>query len=461
MAQLPSYDVWIQQTAAFGRPRSGFLVKLDEAIKSGDEKAVKIALDRWIFEQKREGKNWRDSVRNRTGAVANVYRAVNSIPQTPTKEERAAMDFITAERAKALMKQFTNTKLVFKSDTLAGAIKGNATRLEKLKTAGATLSTIKGHVDTGREFISAVSGGGSGGPIDQIKAKITEAIKSICPAGVPDMDPDSVMRRIGLPGLADFVKDAAPIIGAIRSGLKAAQAWADVAKSARDRYSAEQAKYVIAKGDPEEALKAIAVMLNREIAANTAAAAQATVSFSMQVAGMAGDMGAATGPAVAALQAVAEIIQAIYEFVRDWKELNRANELIRLGAFNMDLFTASPLLGCYFLAMQDHSSIIAFALDDYGTKDWKADVEQMVKLLIPVLDAARRLVKAAKFELMGVSVDDRTLELKLHSLQNGKGLVDANYSVLTGMDKAMAFPGHVKEVLTERFMNAIGRGKGP
>jgi hypothetical protein len=468
MAEIPTYDVWIKQTAAIGRPRSTFLLALDEAIKSRDEKAIKVALDRWIFDQKGQGKNWRDSVRNKTGAVANLYRAVNTLPRTPTKEDRAAMEFIAAEQAKALIKTFTNTRLVFKSDTLLAAVAGNrarlrditanATRMEKLQTAGKTASTLKGHVQTGSDLIGGVTGGN--GPVAAIKAKIVEAIRDICPSGVPDMDPDSVMKRIGLPGLEDFLKTAVPIIGAIRSGLKMAQAWADVAKSASDRYAASQARYVIAKGDPAAALKAIADLLNRELASNTAAAASATVTFGMQVAGMVGDMGAATGPAVAAVQAIAEIIQSIYEFVRDWKELNRANELLRLGAFNLQLFETCPLLGCYFLATQDHSTIIAFAITDYGTADWMTDVEAMVKLLGPVLDAARRLVKAAKFELMGVEVNDRTMAEKLHSLQQNKGLVDENYAVKTGVDKALAFPAHVKEVLTARFLAAVNRKPG-
>jgi hypothetical protein len=459
MAGIPDYQTWMKQTAAFGRARSPFLKLLDEAVKGGDKDKIKVALDRWRFEQSKEGKDWRTSVRNQSLAVTNLYRAVNTIPRAPSKEERDAMAFLAAEQAKALMKTFANTKLVFKSDTLAGAISGNATRMQKLSQAKQVLSSAKGHVQTGAEFVTAVSGGGVGNPFEMVKAKLTEAINNLCPPGTPGLDPDSVMRHIGLPGLADFMKEAVPILGAIRSGAKVVQAWAEVARTAKEKYKAAQARNVIAKGDPEAALKAIHVILNRELASGTATATSATLSFSMQVAGMVGDMGTVSGPAVAAVQAIAEILQAIYEFVRDWKELNRANELLRLGALNLELFETCPLLGCYFLALQDHSTIIAFAITDYGTANWQFDVEKMVKTLQPVLETARRMVKASKFELMGVVLDSRTMDYKLTSLQQSKGLVEANYSTLTGMDKALAFPGHVKEVLTEKFMKAIGRGQ--
>ena len=89
------------------------------------------------------------------------------------------------------------------------------------------------------------------------------------------------------------------------------------------------------------------------------------------------------------------------------------------------------------------------------------DVERMVKALTPVLESARRMIHASKFELKGIRIDDKTAEVMLISLQDQKGIVEKNYSVKTGVDKAMAFPDHVKEVLTERFMSAIGKGTTP
>jgi hypothetical protein len=456
MAAIPTYDEWMKSTNVLALPRSDSLKALDAAIKAGDRAQIKTAFDRWRFEQSKQGKDWKTSARNKTGAMTSLFRAFQ-IPQIPSKEEREAMEYIRREQQMALMRQFQRTKVVFKQETLGAVVSGNATKFGKLKVAQQGASAIKGLVETGSSLAGA--GGGSSGPIDQIKEKLTQAIIDLCPD--LDISPDTVLRRIGLPGVADFAKQAAPILGSVKSGLKAAQAWAEVAKTGREKYQLSQARYAIAKGDPEAALNGINVILTRELASNSVAATSATVSFSLQTAGLFADMGGATGPAVAAVQTIAELLQSIYEFVRDYKEVQRANKLLELGAFNLELFETCPLLGCYFIAVQDHSTVIAFAVDEFGTANWMFDVERMVKAVTPVLESSRRMIHASKFELRGIRIDDKTAGDMLISLQDQKGIVEKNYSVKTGLEKAVAFPDHVKEVLTERFMSAIGKGKVP
>jgi len=461
LAAIPAYDEWMKSTNVLGSPRSAFLKALDDAIKTRDRGAVKTAFDRWRFEQSKQGKDWKKSARNKTGAMTSLLR-VFQLPQTPTKEEREAMAYIRREQQMALMRQFQRTTVVFKEETLGAVVSGNASRWGKLKVAAQGAGLVKGLVETGSGLAGingGKGGGGAGGPLAQIKDKLTQVIHDLCPG--LDISPDTVLQRIGLPGVADFVKQAAPILGSVKSGLKAVQAWGEVAKTAREKYQLSQARYAIAKGDPEAALNAVGAILTRELASNTASAASATVSFSMQTAGLFADMGGASGPVVAAAQTLAELLQSIYEFVRDYKEVQRANKLLKLGALNLDLFETCPILGCYFIAVQDHSTVIAFAVDEYGTANWMFDVERMVLALTPVLESARRLIQASKFELKGIRIDDKTAEVMLISLQDQKGLVEKNYAVKTGLDKATAFPEHVKEVLTERFMAVIGKGKAP
>lgn len=417
-----------------------------------------MTFDRWRFEQSKEGKKWEKSSRNKTGAMTALFRSFQ-IPELPSKEEREAMEYIRREQQMALMRQFQRTKVDFKEGTLGKIVSGNGTRMEKLKMAASGGGKVEDLISAGSDLSGAIQGGGTGGPIAQIKEKLTKAITDLSPN--LDISPDAVLRHIGLPNVADFVKEAAPVLGSIKSGLEATQKWAEVAKTARKKYQMSQSRFAIAKGDPEAALNSIGTLLNRELASNTVAAASATVSFTLKTGGLFADMGGKTGPAVAAAQLIAELLQSIYEFVRDYKEVQRDNELLELGALNLDIFENCPLLGCYFLAVQDHSTIIAFAVDEYGTADWMFDVERMVKVLTPVLESSRRMIKASKFELKGIRIHDKTAEVMLISLQDQKGLVDKNYSVLTGLDKAAAFPDHVKELLTARFMSAIGKGKAP
>jgi hypothetical protein len=446
----------MKSTQAVGLPRSDALKALDETIASKDESRIKTAFDRWRFEQSKKGKDWKQSARNKNGAMTSLFRAFQ-IPEVPSKEEREAMAYIRREQQMALMRQFQRTRVVFKETSLGGIVSGNATKFTKLKTAAAGLGVAKNVVKVGSDLVGGSQGGS--GPIAQIKDKLTQAIIDLCPG--LDISPDTVLRHIGLPNVADFVTQAAPVIGSIKSGLAMVSAWGDLAKTGREKYALSQARYAIAKGDPEAALNAIEVILNRELASKTASAATATLSFSMQTAGLFADMGGVTGPAVAAAQTIAELLQSIYEFVRDYKEVQQANDLLELGALNLELFESCPILGCYFIAVQDHSSVISFAVDEFGTANWMFDVERMLKALTPVLESSRRMIQASKFELKGIRIDVKTAEVMLISLQDQKGLVEKNYAVKSGLERAIAFPDHVREVLTDRFKSAIGKGKAP
>ena len=70
MADIPSYDQWMKDTHSLTSPRSEFLKKLDDTIKTQNRDTIKTALDRWRFEQSKQGKGWRKSVRNGKAAAS-------------------------------------------------------------------------------------------------------------------------------------------------------------------------------------------------------------------------------------------------------------------------------------------------------------------------------------------------------------------------------------------------------
>ncbi len=79
MAQIPSYEQWMKDTKSTAHKRSEFLTRVDECLKPPqDKEAIRQALDRWRFEQSRQGKDWRENRRNNKGAVTNLYRAVSA-----------------------------------------------------------------------------------------------------------------------------------------------------------------------------------------------------------------------------------------------------------------------------------------------------------------------------------------------------------------------------------------------
>jgi hypothetical protein len=98
---------------------------------------------------------------------------------------------------------------------------------------------------------------------------------------------------------------------------------------------------------------------------------------------------------------------------------------------NFDLFSVCPILGCYFLVIQDHSTIINFAVGEYGTANWMFDVEKLVEKIQPALEKARTYIRVSRLEIPGMA--------------HAKGVVEQNYSVKTGISKVTGAPGALKD----------------
>lgn len=457
MADIPSHSEWMKLTYSLIHPRSNFLKAVDEALKKYDsarspsnKEALKKAFDRWRFEQSRQGKDWRKSVRNEKGAVTTMYRALNDLDRRQlTVEELEAMQYIGRMQATALARQFSQAELRFKSSTLVGVAQGVGTKWQRIKTGAQGVasgaSTAKSVIKTGKEIGKGISDlqslGRAGvaqaarsGMAEQtgvIRGQITQLCRTLC----PDLDADAVFRAVGLPAVEQFAVELAPFVGAISSGGKAVVGWIGVANSHWQRSKVAGARYAIAAGDPEAAFDAVLVLLDREITSQTVRASVKTGAFTGKLLGTFADAGAVTGPVIGLLELLAEIFQTVVEYVTDYRECQAGTRMLQVGALNLELFEVSPILGCYFIVYQDHSTIINFAVGDYGTPNWMFDVERLVKKVQIVLDKARHLIHHSRLEVAG--------------MERMKGVVLEGYSVKTGIGKLAATPDHVKEKIAD------------
>lgn len=453
MARLPTYDEWMKDTWSLTSPRSAFLKVLDDAIKtydsnkSPDNKAkVKTALDRWRFEQSKQGKDWRTSVRNQKQAVSNLYRAVSDQDKRSfTKEEMDALKYIAQAQKLALAKQFATAEIRFKPTTLVGMAQGAGTAWQQFKTGTQSLkqgaSTAKGVYGAGKGVLGGVqqarkgispamaASAASHANFAVIRTKVVELCRALC----PDVDPNHVFSALHLGGVESFAADVAPFVGIISSGGKAVIGWIGVAKKAYESVDLESRRHAFAPGDPEAAFDAVGELLDREIAASAAGATVKTAAFTGKTLGTFADFGSVTGPVIGLLELLATVLQAVVEYVRDFLECRKASKLLKTGPLDFRLFVASPILGCYFLVIQDHSTIINFAVGDYGTPNFVFDVERLVRKIDPVLSKARTYIRSSRLEIPGMA--------------NAKGIVEKNYSVKTGVAKVKAFPDHVKDTV--------------
>lgn len=469
MADIPSHAEWMKSTHSLVRPRSDFLKQVDAALQRYDaarndtnREALKKAFDRWRFEQSRQGKDWRKSVRNEKGAATNLYRALNDVDRRRlTAEELEAMQYIARAQAMALSRQFSQAELRFKSSNLMGVAQGVGSKWQRLKTgaqaAKSGASTAKSAVSgvkavgkgiadlqsVGRAGVAQAARAGMSDQLGTVKGHIVQFCRELC----PDLDADAVFRAVGLPAVEQFAVELAPFVGAISSGGKAVVGWIGVARSHWQRSKVADARFAIAPGDPEAAFDAVIVLLDREITAQTVRAGVKTGAFTGKLLGAFADAGAVTGPVVGLLELLAEICQTVVEYVVDYRECQAGTRMLKIGALNLELFEVSPILGCYFVVVQDHSTIINFAVGDYGTPNWMFDVEQMMKKVRVVLEKAQHLIHSSRLEVAG--------------MERMKGVVQEGYSVKTGFGKLSATPDHVKDQIADRITSWFMKPEKP
>jgi hypothetical protein len=458
VALITSYAQWIKDTSSLTSPRGSFLKLLDEAYKTYDlspttsnKEKLKTAFDRWRFEQSKAGKDWRTSVRNQKGAATNLYRALNDLDKRNlSKEELEAMHYIAAAQKIALAKQFAMVDVKFKATTLAGMVQGAGTSWQNFKTGassvkdGASLGksaygvgkSLKGMASSGA---TAASSGGGSDNTSAIREKVTELLHTIC----VDLNVDHVLSALHLGTATSFAADVAPLVGVISSGGKAVIGWIGVAKKAHQAYDFELRRYAFSPGDPEAAFDALGILLDREIASSVASATSKTVAFTGKALGAFADFGAATGPIIGLLELLAKVLQTVIEYVRDFLECRAGSKLLKTGPLDISLFAACPILGCYFLVVQDHSTIINFAVGDYGTPNFVFDAEALVKKIGPVLSKARMYINVSRLEVPGMA--------------SAKGIVVENYSVKTGLAKATGLPGHIKDSMMDKIEGWISK----
>lgn len=453
MADIPTYDQWLKATSSLTSPRSDFLKKVDEALKiynlapsPANREALKQAFDRWRFEQSKQGKDWTKSVRNSKGAATNLYRALIDVDKRRlTPEEIEAMKYISHAQAMALAKQFEGKQLRFKPNTVVGTAQGVSSKWETFKNGASSVATVgsKGYsvyskIENIQSGVKLLHQGGKAAAINAsktgmeknfstIEAKIREFCKELCPG----IDPNHIFTALHLGGVEHFAANLAPFVGTISSGGKAIVGWVGVARKAYGLYDMKGYAYAFAPQDPSAAFDAVLELMKRQLHSTIAKASVATVAFTGKALGVWADGGAVTGPALGLLELLAEIFQTIVEYVRDYKECLAANEALRVGALNLDLFKTSPILGCYFLVVQDHSTIINFAVGEYGTPNWMFDVEQLIPKVNKVLEKSRELLRESRLEIPDMS--------------KVKGLVEQNYSVKHGFDKVTSTPGAIKD----------------
>jgi hypothetical protein len=381
MRNIPSYDEWQSNTYRLLDRRGPLLKDLDKAIELQDRSLIETAFNAWKKDKAQRGKKWWHSVFNEQGAITRLYRALNNDRILLTHDEIAALRWLKQQQEVALRTQFQANQVTWKNSTLMGLKQNTGSLSEKLQ--GNKIATAKNTVE-----IASLA--------NSIKGYITV----LCKGTASKVNPEHVLAALGLGSLSGFVSSIIPLIGTISSGGKALIGWTNVARQTWEQVALlENSGRTIAHGDPDAAFRAMLAIVERRIQVEKNSAAIATTAFTGKALGLFADAGAVSGAAVGLTETLANLFQTIFEYVRIEEERIKANELIARGQLDFHLFESCPILGCYYLLVQDHSTVIALSMSSYGQEGWMMEAELLRTELDQVLAKARTLVESSPIEI--------------------------------------------------------------
>jgi hypothetical protein len=152
-------------------------------------------------------------------------------------------------------------------------------------------------------------------------------------------------------------------------------------------------RLMFSPGQADAALNCIIRLIDRDLVVTG-------ISLGEKVAQMvAGGFGAV--PISGAVNAVVDFMVNLRLYATMAQEMEDGNMLLRSGRHNLDLFNASPLLGCYFIVMADVGVWLNYDVGDWGVEGFMDTMAEMYERALPVREKARKLIRMSKYAVSG------------------------------------------------------------
>ncbi len=426
-----NYTEWMRRTHSRTKRRSSTLKALDEAIRIRHEPAAKTAMLSWIKEHNAKGKDWHRSVRNKNGAMEAIYQELRILGSEVVyantdqeEEDKRAKAHLRHEQSLAKQRLFLGKRLRFKDSFF-----------------GVTRRKSKGSVDTLKAAIGTTKGMASN--VKQVKGiadDIQTIIKSIT-GNLPAAEANQIIVAVLGQNAAQFAMDAAPIIGVVSSGAKAVKDWVGVARTIHSRRDLESRTDSIRTGDPSAAFQTILLIIERNLQKQTADASIHTAAFTVKGIGVIADGGAATGTVTGALESLAVLLNTLVDIAREAHEMKLGNEMLTRGDLDVTIFGTCPILGCYYIAIMDDSTIMDFDLDNMGKENWHLEARRLKIAIRPVIAKAGQLIAKSRVEIpnlenaKGVYQQRLTAKLRVWYKSKGYGVKSPPHDIIEAVVK--------------------------
>jgi len=448
----PSYRDWLAQTDLGALyVRSPQLRDLDKAIEAyGNNKnpgqrdlylsRIRQALAVWG--KTCQGGDARNSSRNKGGAVTRLMQAVIQQKQF-TQADKDAFIWQEEKRRERMEAIFRGKSVLWKAGDpvrdakqailnlksgtppkkmeIKGILPKNAAAYQRDRDA--IEATQKELAEKNAWSRATSSGLVAGGQTALSAGAEAVAFKQMISALFNGGNSGAALAFLGT-SLPSLIADALPIISLVKSGAQMIYYWGRAAQALwQESENQTHSSYLSGADDIAAALKALALMLDRNTTQATLKASIQTGDFAARGAAHFMDAGTASSTAIGAVTNLAKLVQQLYLFARELVATRRANKLLASpDNFGLQLFEAYPLLGCYMLCCSDTSELVSLVRTadlqpytpftangwrhvQFGEVGWQDKVEFMKREHInPVLERAISFINASPFYLPGMAM---------------------------------------------------------
>lgn len=204
----------------------------------------------------------------------------------------------------------------------------------------------------------------------------------------------------------DFLADlagAVPYFGPCLQIVRGSTNLVLAARSGVQLYDLKKTAPIVTPGAPLGAVKAMQELVEREIARELLVGGRQIAAGSASIAVTAANFGADyASPVIGAANALLSFTHNVFLHARDNREMKRANLLLAdTGRLTVEVFNASPILGCFLVGQVPTSDLLNMISSQIGASpDWMTQVEKVAKDHIhPLQYRAAKLIQSSRFYL--------------------------------------------------------------
>ena len=390
---IPTQAQWLEETSRnIFRPRSPELKLVDQAIGQYERSKtpaalgkIKITFEAW---KRTKGPGWVNNERNHHGALTRLDADLQNVPAVRfTPQELQALAFVIEQRKQVIRNLFQGKQVT---------LKGPRSPRQAVQMAA---DELKGSADAAAQWMRSV---GKAPPPDAarlLREKLEEMARALFQVDNLAALGDLTGFVLGI--LAQCSVSVAPVVGHVKDGYDLVVGWGKTAKLFYEQHDIANRRYAIDTGAPSAAFNALHRCLVTETGIQAGEAGLATAAFALKTGLAFVDGGAASGPAVGAFKALAQVGLKLGVLGAEWRATRRANEILRDGPLDIELFRTYPLLGCYVLTSATLSDIVP--IDCFGQPGWMDYIETLKSRGYDgIYEAAGVLIDSSPWEIRGL-----------------------------------------------------------